>query len=114
MVLLVSLLIFALQIRRIYSDIGVGTRRALMAYAMSGVAMCIATFVGVQESLRFLITGTGALFLGAIVIAELWILLSEKRAMQGTIGTVVIIAGVYVNNFLEEFMGFPLSRRTAR
>lgn len=108
MVLIVSLVIFALQIRGIYSDIGVGTRRALMAYAMSGVAMCIATFVGVQESLRFLITGTGALFLGAIVIAELWILLSEKRAMQGTIATIIIIAGVYINNFLEEFMGFPL------
>jgi hypothetical protein len=79
-----------------------------MAYAMSGVAMCIATFVGIQEPLRFLITGTGALFLGTIVIAELWILVSEKRAMQGTMVTVLIIAGVYANNFLEEFLGLPL------
>ncbi len=108
MVLMVSLLIFAFQVRGIYSDIGVGTRRALMAYAMSGVAMAIATFVGVQESLRFLITGTGALFLGAIVIAEIWILLSEKRAKQGSIATVLIVVGVYANNFLEEFMGIPL------
>ncbi|MHA2114941.1 MAG: hypothetical protein ACXABM_05545 [Candidatus Thorarchaeota archaeon] len=107
-VLMISLMIFIAQVREIYSDIGVGTRRALMAYAMSGVAMAIATFVGITESLRFLITGTGAMFLGTIVIAQLWILQTEKRAKQGSIFTVFLIAGVYANNFLEEFMGFPL------
>jgi hypothetical protein len=107
-ILFVSLMMFGTRVREIYSDIGVGTRRALMAYAMSGVAMAIATFVGVQPNLRFLITGTGALFLGTIVIAELWVLLSEKRATQGTIVSVFIITGVYVNNFLEEFLGFSL------
>jgi hypothetical protein len=107
-ILVVSLMIFAIRVREIYSDIGVGTRRALMAYAMSGVAMAIATEVGVQPELRFLITGTGAFFLGAIVIAEVWILLSEKRAMESSIITALIIAGVYANNFLEEFFGFTL------
>ncbi|TFG31245.1 hypothetical protein EU528_06625, partial [Candidatus Thorarchaeota archaeon] len=107
-ILLSSLVIFATRIREIYRDISVGTRRALMAYAMAGIAMAIATFVGVQPTLRFLITGIGALFLGAIVAAELWILVPEKRALQGTVGTSLLIVGVIINNFLDEFYGFPL------
>jgi hypothetical protein len=105
---MISLAIFASRVREIYQDIGVGTRRALIAYATSGIAMAIATFLGVNESLRFLITGTGALFLGAIVIAELWILIPEERARQGTIATILIVVGVYINNFLEKFFGFPM------
>ena len=67
-ILLFSLLIFASRVRAIYPDIGVGTRRALMAYAMAGIGMAIATIVGMMPDLRFLITGAGALFLGAIAI----------------------------------------------
>ena len=107
-ILLVSLIIYVQRIREIYPDIGVGTRRALTAYAMTGVAMALATFFGLFESLRFMITGTGAFFLGAIVVSQVWILFSEKRAKQGTVVTTLIIIGVYANNFMEEFLGFPL------
>jgi hypothetical protein len=106
-ILLVSLLIFAQRIRDIYPDIGLGTRRALIAYSMTGVAMALATFFGVHESFRFLITGTGAFFLGAIVIAQAWILFSTKRARQSTAISSFIVIGVYANNFLDEFLGFP-------
>ena len=107
-VLLSSLGIFASRIKEIYADIGKGTRYALIAYAMSGVAMAFASFVSVNADLRFLVTGAGAFFLGAIVIAQLWILIPEERAKQGSVAVVVIILGVITNNFLEEFLGFPL------
>ena len=107
-ILLSSLLIFASRIKEIYGDIGQGTRYALMAYAMSGIAMAFASFVSINDYLRFMVTGAGAFFLGAIVIAELWVLVPEKRAKQGTIVTIAIIAGVFVNNFLEEFYNLPL------
>ncbi len=107
-ILLASLVIFVSRIREIYPDISIGTRRALMGYATAGIAMAVATYVGEQEPLRFLITGVGALFLGAIVSAELWVLFSEKRAMQGTIVSTIIVAGVLINDYLEEFLGFPL------
>ncbi|MGD9396740.1 MAG: hypothetical protein PVJ05_09955 [Candidatus Thorarchaeota archaeon] len=107
-ILLVSLLIFASRIRDIYSDIGLGTRRALIAYSMTGIAMALATFFGIHESYRFLITGTGAFFLGAILIAEAWILFSTERAKQSTVVTTFLVIGVFANNFLEEFFGLPL------
>ncbi|MFW9812964.1 MAG: hypothetical protein ACFFF9_10945 [Candidatus Thorarchaeota archaeon] len=107
-VLALSLMLFGNRVRQIYPDIGVGTRRALMAYAMSGIAMALATFTAVSELMRFMVTGTGAFFLGSILIAELYILQPEKRANQGTVVIVLIIIGVYANNFLEEFFGFPL------
>jgi hypothetical protein len=107
-ILLLSLLIYAQRLREIYSDISLGTRRALAAYAMTGIAMALATFFGLYEAYRFLITGAGAFFLGAIVIAQVWILFSDKRARQGTIVTILIIIGVFVNNFMEAIFGFPL------
>lgn len=107
-VLFLSLLIYMSRVREIYADIGVGTQHALIAYGLSGVAMALASFVSINEAYRYLITGTGAFFLGMILIAELWILLSEKRAMQGTIIIILTIIGVYINNFMEEFMGVPL------
>ncbi|MFW9788352.1 MAG: hypothetical protein ACFFE2_08700 [Candidatus Thorarchaeota archaeon] len=107
-VLALSLILFASRVREIYPDIGVGTRRALIAYAMSGIAMALATFTAVSEVMRFMVTGTGAFFLGAILIAELYILQPEKRANQGMVVIVLIIIGVYVNNFLEEIYNFPL------
>ena len=107
-ILLVSLLIFASRVRNIYSDIGLGTRRALTAYSMTGIAMALATFFGVHESFRFMITGTGAFFLGAIVIAQAWILFPTSRAKQSTVITTFIIVGVFANNFLDEFFGIPL------
>jgi hypothetical protein len=106
-ILAISLLIFGNRLREIYDDLGISTRRALMAYPISGIAMMLATLVGVEPPLRFIITGTGALFLGAIIIAEMWILLSEKRARQGTLITVLIVVGVYANNFMDHFMGIP-------
>ncbi len=107
-ILLISLLIYARRIQEIYQDIGVCTKRALTAYAMTGIAMAIATFVGINEPFRFMITGTGSFFLGAIVIAQAWILFAPNRAKQVTILTIIIIIGVFANNFLEEFLGFPL------
>jgi hypothetical protein len=108
-ILLCSLLIFAYRIREIYADIGIGTRRALIAYAMAGIAMALATIVGLMPEMRFLITGTGAFFLAAIVTAELWILYSEKRAIQGTILSAVLVIGTITNNFLglPQFGGYP-------
>ena len=61
-VLAISLMLFGSRVRDIYPDIGVGTRRALMAYAMSGIAMALATFTAVSEFMRFMVTGTGAFF----------------------------------------------------
>ncbi|MGY5860219.1 MAG: hypothetical protein RTU63_12695 [Candidatus Thorarchaeota archaeon] len=107
-VLLISLGIFAGRVKEIYNDIGKGTRYALISYAISGIAMAFASFVSINEDLRFMVTGAGAFFLGAIVVAELWILISENRAKQGTIATSLIIVGVFINNFLEEFANFPL------
>jgi hypothetical protein len=106
-ILLVSLLIFAQRVRDIYSDIGLGTKRALIAYSMTGIAMALATFFGIHEAFRFMITGTGAFFLGAIVIAQAWILFSTNRAKQSTAITTFIVIGVYVNNFLDAFFGVP-------
>jgi hypothetical protein len=97
-------MIFGSRVREIYPDIGVGTRRALVAYAMSGITMAIATFVGITDELRFLIIGTGALFLGSIVVAESWILFSEKRAMQSTIATTLMVAVCYLVNFMTLFV----------
>lgn len=107
-ILIVSLMIYASRIREIYSDIGIGTRRALVAYSFTGIAMSLATLFGIHEAYRFMITGTGSFFLGAIVIAQAWILWSPNRAKQVSIATILIIIGVFVNNFLEEFLGFPL------
>ncbi|MFW9834826.1 MAG: hypothetical protein ACFFEK_12580 [Candidatus Thorarchaeota archaeon] len=107
-ILIVSLIIYASRIREIYSDIGTGTKRALIAYSFTGIAMSLATLFGIHEAYRFMITGTGSFFLGAIVIAQAWILWSPNRAKQVSIITVLIIIGVFVNNFLEEFLGFPL------
>lgn len=107
-VLALSLMLFGSRVREIYPDIGVGTRRALIAYAMSGIAMALATLTAVSEVMRFMVTGTGAFFLGAILIAELYILQPEKRANQGMAIVVFIIIGVYANNFLEEYFGVPL------
>jgi len=107
-VLLMSLLIYAGRIREIYSDIGLGTKRALVAYSLTGVAMSLATMFGIHESYRFMITGTGSFFLGAIVIAQVWILFSPYRAKQASIITSLIVIGVFVNNFLDEFFGLPL------
>lgn len=108
LILFLSLLVFARRVREIYSDIGLSTKRALIAYSLTGIAMTLATFLSIYEPLRFLITGTWAFFLGAIVIAEAWILFSTNRAKQSIILTTLIIVGVFANNFLEEFFGFPL------
>jgi hypothetical protein len=94
-------------VREIYSDIGLSTKRALIAYSMTGIAMALATFFGIHEQFRFMIIGTGSFFLGAIVIAEAWVLFSPNRAKQSTILTILIIASVFANNFLEKFFEFP-------
>lgn len=108
LILLLSLLVFARRVREISSDIGFDTKRALLAYSFTGVAMAFATFLGVFEPLGFMITGIGAFILGSIVITEAWILFSPHRAKQGTVITTLMIVGVIANNFLEEFLGFPL------
>ncbi len=107
-ILIASLIIFATRVREIYADIGIGTRRALMAYATAGIAMAVATLTAISPEVRFMVTGVGALFLGSIVIAQLWILVSERRAKQGTIGTFLMIVGVFINNFLNRFYSVPL------
>ena len=107
-ILIAALLIFATRVREIYNDIGIGTRRALMAYATAGIAMAIATLTAISPDVRFMVTGVGALFLGSIVIAQLWILVPENRAKQGTIASVLMIVGVFVNNFLNKFYSIPL------
>ncbi|MFW9975256.1 MAG: hypothetical protein ACFFDQ_08335 [Candidatus Thorarchaeota archaeon] len=106
LILILSLLVFARRIREIYSDIGSETKRALFAYSMTGVAMALEIFLIMNEPLMFMITGTGAFFLGAIVIAEVWILFPTPRAKQGTVITTLIIVGVFASNFLEGFFGF--------
>lgn len=58
-ILIVSLIIYASRIREIYSDIGTGTKRALIAYSFTGIAMSLATLFGIHEAYRFMITGTG-------------------------------------------------------
>ncbi|MFW9769940.1 MAG: hypothetical protein ACFFF9_10940 [Candidatus Thorarchaeota archaeon] len=108
LILLLSLLIFARRVREIYSDIGLGTRRALIAYSMTGIAMAFAILMIMYEPLRFMMTSTGAFFLGAIVIAEIWILFASTRAKLGTITTAFIVIGVVVDNLVGEFFGYTL------
>ncbi|MFW9807653.1 MAG: hypothetical protein ACFFFK_13075 [Candidatus Thorarchaeota archaeon] len=107
-ILMISLIIYWSRIREIFSDIGIGTKRALLAYSLTGIAMSLATIFGINEAYRFMITGTGSFFLGAIVIAQVWILWPTNRARQVSIITTLIIIGVFVNNFLDAFFGFPL------
>jgi len=108
LILLSSLLIFVRRVREIYSDIGLGTRRALTAYSIAGIAMAFAILMIMYEPLGFLMTSTGAFFLGTIVIAEVWILFSTARAKQSTIATALIIVGVVIDNIVGEFFGFTL------
>jgi len=108
LILLLSLLIFTRRVREIYSDIGLGTRRALIAYSMTGIAMAFAILMIMYEPLRFMMTSTGAFFLGAVVIAEVWILFPTSRAKLGTITTTFIVIGVVIDNLAGEFFGYTL------
>ncbi len=108
LILLFSMIVYAKRIRGIYSDISSDTKRALLAFSMTGISIALAIFVRVQVPLRFMITGTAVLFLGTILITELWILFSPRLAKQGTVITTLIIVIAYVYNFLEEFFGFPI------
>ncbi len=108
LILIFSIIVYAKRVREIYSDIGLDTKRALIAYSITGISIALAIVIRVQEPLRFMFTGTIVMFLGTIVIAETWILFSPARAKRGTvIATLIIIIG-YTNNFLEEFFGFPI------
>ncbi|MGY5851994.1 MAG: hypothetical protein RTU92_00335, partial [Candidatus Thorarchaeota archaeon] len=90
-IIIVSLVIFAQRVKEIFPDLTTGTRRALAAYGLSGLAMIAATYSGLTEELRFMIYSTGAIFLGSILIAQFWILFSEDRARRVTIGAILLV-----------------------
>jgi hypothetical protein len=75
---------------------------------MTGIAMTFALLTIMYEPLRFMLTSTGAFFLGAIVIAEIWILYTPPRAKEGTITTTIIMIGVLLDNIVGEFFGITL------
>ncbi len=100
-VIIVSLIIFAGRVREIYPELTQGTRRALVAYGLSGISMIAATSVGLTESLRFLIYTTGAFFLGCILIAQLWILFPFDRARKGTVGVIVMLTSTIFDGILQ-------------
>jgi len=102
--LIISLFIYQYRVREIYGNVAKGTQRALWGYGFSGLGMSIATIFGLYEPFRFLIMGIGALFLGSILFAQLWILFTPERAQTGSIIIFALVGLAIADNIIREFL----------
>ncbi len=98
-ILAITLMIYAVRIREIFPELTIGTRRALIAYALSGIGMIFATLVSVNEPYRYLVMAAGAMFLGFVLYAVMWILYEGKQASRGANLAVVLIVLSFVGTF---------------
>ncbi|MHA1906948.1 MAG: hypothetical protein ACW98Y_06615 [Candidatus Thorarchaeota archaeon] len=108
-ILLSTLLIYFARIREITADITPGTRRALYAYGGAGIGMMFASIVSIQPEGRFLTMGAGAVFLGFILYAEMWILYEGKKASRGGNAALLLMIVSLVSSFGAEYVYSSLS-----
>ncbi|MHA2424923.1 MAG: hypothetical protein ACXAEF_09060 [Candidatus Thorarchaeota archaeon] len=99
-----TITIYFSKIREIMPELTAGTRRALIAYGFSGVGMIFATLVSVNEPYRYLVMAAGAVFLGFVMYAEMWILYEGKKASRLANLSVLLMILSFVGSFGGEFI----------
>ncbi|MDF1540458.1 MAG: hypothetical protein P1Q69_16300 [Candidatus Thorarchaeota archaeon] len=104
-ILFSNLMIYFTRIREITADITPGTKRALYSYGFAGFGMIAASVVSITPEYRFLMMSAGAIVLGFIMYAEMYILYEKKKASIGGNVTLLLmvlsLAGTLAGEFIN-------------